>query len=436
MADHLMKEMHYDQLNETIYQRRLANGLQVYLHPKPEFNKTFGVFSTNYGGVDTVFLPDGAEDLVKTPAGVAHFLEHKLFEKEDGDVMHKFAALGATTNAFTSYTQTSYLFSATSHIHENVHLLLDFVQDPYFNEASIEREKDIIGQEISLYRDEADWYIQEMLTKALYPSHPVREDILGTYESIDEIDRDILMTCYETFYHPSNMQLFITGNFDLDEMMETILDNQEKKGLSFQYELQRAFPREDLSKIKPYVEEEMDISRPKVMMGIRGVMAHHEGMQSLRWQQAVKFGLKMLFGATSSNYQELLNEQLIDSSFSCGYEYQRSFDYLYLVSDTDEPKLLVEKLTDILKRSSRDDNMNEENFELVKRQSIGRFIQSLDSLEYIATSFPKYDESEVTLFNLIDAMESVTLKDVKEVMDYYLNLDYSSVAILTPKSEV
>lgn len=220
-----MKEIVFEQLNEKLYHETLANGLEVYILPKQGFNKTYATFTTKYGSIDNHFIPlDGGEPL-KVPDGIAHFLEHKMFEDEDGDVFQLFSKQGASANAFTSFTRTAYLFSSTSEVDKNLETLLDFVQHPYFTEKSVEKEKGIIGQEITMYDDNPDWRVYFGIIENMYENHPVRIDIAGTVELIDKITKDLLYKCYETFYHPKNMVLFVIGSLQPDEIIKLVKTN-------------------------------------------------------------------------------------------------------------------------------------------------------------------------------------------------------------------
>src|SRR5699024_5971178 len=207
-----MNKKTYDTVSERVYETELTNGLTVKIVPKRHFTKTYAVFMTNYGSIDREFVPLGEEKALVVPDGIAHFLEHKLFEKETYDVFSTFLRQGASPNAFTSFTKTAYLFSATENIEENVETLLDFVQDPYFSDESVEKEKGIIAQEIKMYNDLPDWQAFMGAIRNMYVHHPVRIDIAGTVESIEAITKEHLYTCYETFYHPANMVLFVVGN--------------------------------------------------------------------------------------------------------------------------------------------------------------------------------------------------------------------------------
>lgn len=217
-----MHKQTYVDIEETLYTKKLENGLTVLLLPKQEMSKTYGLFSTDYGSIDQTFVPINDDREITVPDGIAHFLEHKLFEKEDRDVFADFSKQGASPNAFTSFTKTAYLFSATNHIEKNVLTLLDFVQDPFFSEASVEKEKGIIAQEIKMYNDQPNWQSFMGTIQAMFKNHPVKIDIAGTVESIEKITKDDLYTCYRTFYHPENMTFFLTGNFNGEEMMSLI----------------------------------------------------------------------------------------------------------------------------------------------------------------------------------------------------------------------
>src|SRR5690554_483381 len=205
-----MQVKSYPHLNETLYIDELPNGLKVYVLPKKGFQKTYATFSTRYGSIDNHFKV-GDQEEVKVPDGIAHFLEHKMFEEPTGDIFAQFASQGASANAFTSFDRTAYLFSATEQIHSNIETLLNFVQNPYFTDESVEKEKGIINQEIDMYKDNPDWRCYFGLIESMYQAHPVHIDIAGTNESIMHITKELLYDCYHTFYHPSNMSLFVVG---------------------------------------------------------------------------------------------------------------------------------------------------------------------------------------------------------------------------------
>lgn len=241
-----MNKTKYDAIDETVIKKTLSNGLQVYLIPKQEVTKSYAVFMTDYGSVHRSFIPIGEEDEITVPDGIAHFLEHKLFEKEDRDVFSDFLQQGASPNAYTSFTKTAYLFSTTKSVKENVEVLLDFVQEPYFSDESVEKEKGIIEQEIKMYDDQADWQAFMGTIRNMFHHHPVHIDIAGTVDSIQDITKEDLYTCYHTFYHPENMTLCVIGAFDEASMMEMIEANQEKKTFPTFTNVEKHFPEEPI----------------------------------------------------------------------------------------------------------------------------------------------------------------------------------------------
>ena len=239
-----MKKIAFDQLKETLYHEKMENGLNVYILPKQGFSKTFATFTTKYGSIDNDFVPLNSTEYNHVPDGIAHFLEHKLFEKEDGDVFQQFSKQGASANAFTTFNRTAYLFSSTSNVEKNLETLIDMVQSPYFTEKTVEKEKGIIGQEITMYDDNPDWRLYFGVIENMYQHHPVKIDIAGTIESISILQISYLYECYNTFYHPSNMLLFVVGPVDPDQIMNLIRDNQNKKDYKDMSEIKRRFEDE------------------------------------------------------------------------------------------------------------------------------------------------------------------------------------------------
>ena len=256
-----MQTIEFQQLDETLYYKQLENGLDVYILPKKGFSKTFVTFTTKYGSIDRTFVPIGEEEPITVPDGIAHFLEHKMFEKEEGDVFQKFSEVGAQANAFTSFTRTAYLFSSTNHLYKSTETLLDFVQQPYFTEETVNKEKGIIGQEITMYDDQPDWRLYFGAIENMYHNHPVKIDIAGTIESIDKITAEHLYTCYNTFYHPSNMLLFVIGAVDPTEMMAFIEGNQKKKEFPEPTSLSRIFDEEPVEVAIKERELKMDVQQ-------------------------------------------------------------------------------------------------------------------------------------------------------------------------------
>lgn len=428
-----MKKKTYSQLDEIIYSKVLDNGLTVKLLPKPTYNKTYALFSTDFGSIDQHFVPLGKKEPVMVPDGIAHFLEHKLFEKKDRDVFHDFSKYGAAANAFTSFTKTAYLFSTTDYVSQNLKVLLDFVQDPYFTAETVEKEKGIIAQEIQMYDDHPDWRLMFGLLQNMYPDHPVHIDIAGTVESIDKITHEMLYENYYTFYHPSNMTLFMVGNFDEEKIMTLIEKNQNSKSFDEASELKRFIPEEDFSQFKTSDEISMDIIKPKVAIGIRGKEHDRKGKEALKFEASVKIFLKMILGSSSNNFLELYDDELVDDSFSYSYESERSFNYINVSSDTQKPEAFEQKIKEILLTGTENKDFNKDHFDEVKKSIIGKHLQSLNSLEFIAYQFIEIKDDDATIFDTVPLIESITFEDVKNAAESIIDEDLMSVFKVLPK---
>lgn len=409
-----MNKKYFEQINETLYTETLSNGLQVFLLPKPDYHQIYSLFSTNYGSIDNEFIPLGQEEFVHVPDGIAHFLEHKMFEKEDGDVFQKFGQQGASANAFTSFTSTSYLFSTTNRLEENLGTLLDFVQQPYFTEATVEKEKGIIGQEIQMYEDDPNWRIFFGILENLYPKHPLHIDIAGTIDSIAEITAEDLYTCYQTFYHPGNMILFVVGNFEPETLMTFIREKQEQKEFPEAPAIQRRFPEETQEDICLTNQIKMAVARPKAILGLKGLdKLPDSGKEQLKYKTAISLLFQLLIGNTSQNYLSLYNQGLIDYSFGFEFNLERSFHFADFSGDTDRPEELLDAVEKIIRNYAQSPEVTEANLELLKKKILGKYFRSLNSLEYIANQFTQtlFDDG-VTLFDMPEIIQGITLEDV------------------------
>ena len=372
-----MNKTEYEQINETLYHEVLPNGLTVYLLPKNDYHKTYGLFSTNYGSIDNEFIPYGEKEKVKVPDGIAHFLEHKLFEKEDGDVFQLFGKQGASANAFTSFTKTSYLFSTTDQVEKNLTTLIDFVQAPYFTEETVNKEKGIIGQEIQMYEDDPNWRMFFGILNNLYPTHPLHIDIAGTVESIDKITAQDLYTCYRTFYQPSNMVLFVVGKMEPEKLMKLIRENQEAKNFPPKQEIVRYFP-ENTKEIIKQSALEAAITRDKFVLGIKGLdTLPQEGTELLRYKTAINLLFQMILGNTSRNYLAMYNQGIIDDSFGFEFSLDREFHFADFSGDTDEPEKAAEKVKEIILGFADDPEVSETNLDLLKKKMLGQYFQSI-----------------------------------------------------------
>ena len=430
-----MQTIEFQQLDETLYYKQLENGLDVYILPKKGFSKTFVTFTTKYGSVDRTFVPIGEEEPITVPDGIAHFLEHKMFEKEEGDVFQKFSEVGAQANAFTSFTRTAYLFSATNHIYKSTETLLDFVQQPYFTEETVNKEKGIIGQEIKMYDDQPDWRLYFGAIENMYHNHPVKIDIAGTVESIDKITAEHLYTCYNTFYHPSNMLLFVVGAVDPVEMMAFVEDNQNKKEFPEPAPLTRVFEDEPMGVAVKEREMKMDVQQPKVYMGLKAKEVNLTGDAMMKHELAMSIALECLFGRASDFYTNLYENGLIDESYAFDFTLEKGYGFSLIGSDTSKPDELVQAIKGRLAEAEDEAIFKQEDVERLKRKKIGYFLRVLNSLEFIANQFTRYKFNDMNLFDAVPIIEKLTVEDVKEAFKSLQGEEQQTVFKIMPVNE-
>lgn len=430
-----MQTIEFKQLEETLYYKKLNNGLDVYILPKKGFSKAFVTFTTKYGSIDRTFVPIGEKEPITVPDGIAHFLEHKMFEKEEGDVFQKFSELGASANAFTSFTRTAYLFSATDHIYKNTETLLNFVQEPYFTEETVEKEKGIIGQEITMYDDMPDWRLYFGTIENMYENHPVKIDIAGTIESIDKITADHLYTCYNTFYHPSNMLLFVVGNVDPTEMMAFVEQNQNAKTFPEATEVERLFEPEPLEVAIADRTLHMDVQKPKLYIGVKAKQTDLEGEEMLKHELAVQIGLEIAFGRASKFFTEIYEEGLIDESYAFDFSLEQGYGFAMIGSDTNKVEELQQKIKAQLSAMFNGDAITEAQVETVKRKKIGQFLRALNSIEFIANQFTRYKFNDMNLFDVVPTIEAITLEDVMSALETIRGEEQQTVFKVMPSSD-
>ncbi len=420
----------YKKYNELFYRYEHPSGLNCIVIPKKGYYKKYATFSTQYGSVDNEFIIPGENEPTKVPDGIAHFLEHKLFEQKDGSVMDKFAALGSKPNAFTSFNQTVYLFSCTDLFNENFKLLLNFVQNPYITDESVEREKKIIGQEINMYRDDPGWRVNFNLLKAIYKNHPVRYDIAGTIESISEITKETLYQCYKTFYHPSNMLITVVGDVEhikVFEQVENCIQTSEKAS-----EIKRIFPNESTDINKSYIEQNMPVSTPIFYMGFKDSNLDLEGAEILRYELATKLLLSMLMGKSSRLYEELYDKGLINSSFEMDFSLEKSYAYSMFGGESVNPEEVQDRITkeiELLKKQGLDEG----TFKRLLNASKGRFIRQLNSLENISRSFINLYFKGVTMFDYLEVYDKMKFDYITDVFDSHFDIKHMALSVVKQK---
>ncbi|PTI11120.1 EF-P 5-aminopentanol modification-associated protein YfmH [Staphylococcus warneri] len=417
-----MKQHYYDVIDETVYEHELQNGLRLFVIPKPGFQKTFVTYTTQFGSLDSRFKPLGKDEFVTVPDGVAHFLEHKLFEKEEEDLFTAFAEENAQANAFTSFDRTSYLFSATDHLENNIKQLLTMVETPYFTKETVDKEKGIIAEEIKMYQEQPGYKLMFNTLRAMYEKHPIRVDIAGSVESIYDITKDDLYLCYETFYHPSNMVLFVVGDVEPQYIVDIVEEHENLRDKTNQPKIERALIDEPKSVNQHVVSEEMKLQSPKLMLGFKNQPLDESPEKYVQRDLEMTFFYELIFGEETEFYQELLNDDLIDETFGYQFVLEPTYSFSIITSATNHPDQLKQLLIKQLK-DNKGNLTDVEAFDLLKKQFIGEFISSLNSPEYIANQYAKLYFEGVSVFDMLNIVENITLESVNETSQLCLDLD-------------
>ncbi|PNT94420.1 peptidase M16 [Clostridium thermosuccinogenes] len=424
-----MKTIRFEKINEIMHMYEHSSGLKAFVIPKKGYSKKYATFATHYGSINNEFVVPGEKEAIRVPDGIAHFLEHKLFEQKDGSVMDKFSALGSSPNAYTSFNQTVYLFSCTDKFDENFRLLLNYVQNPYITDESVEKEKGIIGQEIQMYQDDPEWRVFFNLLQAFYRENPVRIDIAGTIESISQINKEVLYKCYNTFYHPSNMVILVVGDVDHEKVFEQVEESikikQEKP------EIKRIFPEEPDTVFKNYVEAKLAVATPIFQAGFRDNISEVKGIEALRREVAVKILLNMIMGRSSALYNELYNEGLINSTFDYDYTIEESYAYSMFGGESPDPEKVRDRIVQAIKDIQRN-GLDRNSYDRIRKAMTGRFLKQLNSVERISHTFMSVYFKGVTIFDYFDVYDKITFEYVNSTFAEHFNLDNLALSVIKP----
>ena len=404
-------------LDEELLEGVAPSGLRFILNPKPAFSKTMGMISIRFGSTDHLLPGDPANPDV--PAGTAHFLEHKLFEDVEGDVSDRFAALGASCNAGTGFTTTSYLFTCTKNHIDCLELLLGFVQNPYFTPELIAKEQGIIGQEIKMYNDDPEWIVYFNLLKGLYRDHPVKENIAGSIASIGKIDVDLLQRCYRTYYRPGNMVLVLVGGMSPDEAARIICGDgdgreSDKQGISLRNMIQ-----EPPGPVQELTTQEMVVARPKLLMGFKDLDIKANWRMHQKKEVVTKMAIDVIFGKSSLYYEELYVEGIIDDSFSASYSGYIDFGLATFGGDTDNPLKFRDRILSILDRAI-ENGIDPEDIECQKNKYMGRYIRAFNSIESTAYTMMNLYFRSLSPSQAMEIIEEIEHEDInRRVRDLF-----------------
>lgn len=420
-----INEIKDELLDEKCYHIVHPTGLNIYVMPKPGYSGTYAVFGTNYGSIDTKILNKNGE-VEDIPEGTAHFLEHKLFESEDLDAFARYAKTGANANAYTSFDTTCYLFSCTGDFAASLKILLDFVQSPYFTEQTVSKEQGIIGQEITMYKDVADWEVLFNLLRALYHSHPVRIDIAGTVESIAQISAQTLYDCYNNFYNLNNMVLAIAGNVNIDEII-SICDEMLKPCDEFRFERKPHDEPEEI--VQNYIEEKLSVAAPIFSFGYKETYGLPK--RSLKQRIATSILLEMIAGTTSQLYNSLLEQELINTSF--GFEQFTGFGYAATLfsGESKNPEEVARQINAYIAKA-RKEGIDSEEFEQTRRKLYGRAVMSFNDIDEVANDLVGAHFDGTGVFDDIEIYRTITADDIREVLDSTMREEYAALSVIRP----
>ena len=422
-----MEKRVYPDLSENILWDTLPNGLTVAIVPRPGFTRKLAYFVTDYGAIHTDFSLNGEK--YKAPAGVAHYLEHKLFDMPGRDVMAEFAALGAVPNAFTSYDLTAYYFSCTDHFSQSLRLLLEFVSTPYFTEESVQKEQGIIGQEIGMNEDNPDTRVFEDLMKAMYRNHPIRVPVLGTRASIAQITPQILTACHRAFYRPGNMLLCVVGDVDADQLRSLAMEVLPSTDHAV-VEREQVWP-EEMTAAQSCVQCHMEVAMPMFQLGFK-CEPPALGEEAVRCEAVGDLAAEALFGESSPLYLRLYEEGLIDSSFGGGFETVDGMAMLTASGDSEEPEAVRDAILTEAARIVRE-GICREDFLRMKRSALGRRIRDLDSFDSTAFRVCAYFFSKFDYFRFPAVYRAVEAEEIQEFLQRVVTRDRCSLCMIYPK---
>ena len=420
-----IKEVRNELLNEKYYDIDHPSGLKILVMPKENYSSTYAIFATKYGSIDTMIQMDDGT-FKEIPEGTAHFLEHKLFESEDLDAFERFAKTGASANAYTSFDRTGYLFSCSANFKKNLEILLDFVQNPYFTQATVEKEQGIIGQEIDMYKDAPDWEVMFNCLRTMYHNLPVRIDIAGTQESIAQITAKTLYGCYDNFYNLHNMVLAVAGNVSVDDVIEVA--DKALKPVEGKM-AQRKLIDEPKEVLDSYVEEKLSVATPQFMFGFKESWDTPE--RTTKEEISMEILLDMISGQSSELYKRLFDGKLINSSF--GFEYFTGFGYscVLFAGESNDPKSVSEEIVKEIKKF-RETGFDKTAFDRTKKKLYGRMIMGMNDVEGLANNMAVSFFAGENIFTDFEIFKTVTLDDINDIFKKTLDENYSVLSVIKP----
>lgn len=423
-----MKIIETSKIKEKAYVEELENGLKVIIIPKKNTKKKYVILGTHFGSIDNHFIMPKTKEEIYIPDGVAHFLEHKMFEQPNGtNSLDTLMALGIDANAYTTNDHTAYLFECTNHFEEGLNELMDYVQHPYFTEENVEKEKGIIGQEINMYDDDPGWKLYMNAMDCLYQENPIKVDIAGTMESISKITPEVLYKCYYTFYHPSNMVMVLCGNFEPEKLflkIKKLLLPKESQG-----EIKRIYPKKEESIHKPFINVKMEVSTPIFMIGYKDIENMTE--DKIKKHIAIEILFNLIMGKSSKLYQKLYEEGLLLSKPDMDYEFSNEYAHILISGTSKNPKKVEEELNRTIK-NLKNNGIEEQEFERSKRKLYGDYVTEYNNVGDIARMFLSDAMKGIFSFDYIEKYETVTREYVEEILKNIFKQENKILSIVEP----
>ena len=409
-----MEIIENSRIKEKAYIEKLENGMKVIIIPKPNLDKKYIIWGTHFGSIDNRFIMPKTGEEVFIPDGVAHFLEHKMFEQPNGtNSLDTLMALGLEANAYTTNDHTAYLFECTDNFYEGLDELMDYVQHPYFTDENVEKEKGIIAQEIKMYDDEPNWRLYMNAMDCMYKNNPIKIDIAGSVESISKITPEVLYKCYNTFYNPSNMIMVVCGNFVPEELLKEIKKRLLPK--EAQDEIKRIYPPKENSINKEYKEVEMEVSMPIFAIGYKDMEGMENKSEIVKKHIAIEILLNMIIGKSSETYKELYEKGILISQPDIDYEFSDEYAHITISGESKAPQTVKEKIEETVEKF-KEDGLDHEHFERIRRKVYGDYVAEYNSVGDIARMFLADSMKGINSFDYIDEYDHVTKEYTEKIL--------------------
>ena len=426
-----MQIIENSQIKEKVYIEKLENGLTIMIIPKSGIQKKYAIWGTNYGSVDNKFIVPGETDVTSVPDGVAHFLEHKMFEQENGtNSLDTLTKLGVNANAYTTTNHTAYLFECTENFYEALDELMDYLQHPYFTDENVEKEKGIIAQEINMYNDYPEWEVYMNAMKAMYHNNPVKIDIAGTVESISKIDKDVLYTCYNTFYHPSNMVMCFAGEFEPENLLEEVKKRLLPK--KNEGEIKRIYVSETEEIVKKEEIKKMEVSMPMFVIGIKdSIKGNNEIVEEaiIKRHIAIEIILNLIIGKSSKLYKKLYEQGLLMEEPYLDYEFDKTYRHITITGKSTNPKKILKNIQEEI-LNLKNNGIDETAFQRIKKMLYGRTVKEFTDVSDICRMFLNDYFKGINSFNYLENYKQISSSYTMQILEEVFKEEKTVISII------